>query len=85
MDRDGLDAEVFDGLFGASALDEDSAAAVWAGCRPAVRNGLDLGGDEPYSFHGRALLLLFGTVFVVPNNSGISRPFLRPPFMKRLS
>ena len=34
------------------------------------------------SFHGRGLL--FGIVFVVPNVSRISRPFLRPPFMKRL-
>ena len=73
VDGDGLHAEVFDGLFGASVFVEDSAAAARAGVGPAVRDGLDLGGDEAYSFHGRELL--FGMVLLCPIVAGFPAPF----------
>ena len=47
-----------------------------------VRDSLDLGGDEPYSFHGRGLL--FGVVLAFPMLPGLPAFFPRPPFMKRL-
>ena len=44
-----------------SAPGEDLASAVLAGVGSFVGEGLDLSGDEPYSFHGRELLVgLFG-------------------------
>ena len=81
---DGCDlilAEVYDCLVRSSALGEDLAAATRAGVGSFVGKGLDLSGDEPYSFHGRELLL---GLFVVPNCIRISRLFLYQPFLGRL-
>ena len=80
VDGGALCEDVFAGLPARPALVEDSAAAMRAGVGPVVRDGLDLSGDEPYSFHGRGLLI---GCFHEPNVIRTSRPFLRPPFMKR--
>ena len=81
---DGCDlilAEVYDGLVGGSALGEDWALEARAGVGAFVGEGLDLSGDEPYSFHGREFLL---GLFVAPDCIRISRLFLYQPFLGRL-
>ena len=53
--RDVLIVEVCHSFVDRSSLGEDLASAMFAGVGSFVGEGLDLSGDEPYSFHGREL------------------------------
>ena len=56
-DRDFIRAAIWRRLVGGSALGEHWDAAALAGVGSFVGEGLDLSGDEPYSSHGRELLV----------------------------